>query len=141
MILYCDTSALLKLDIAEPGADQMAKQAAACDVLAVNRIAWIEAHAAFARRTRQQPAAANQLDMARQRLVAQWPDFLTLELTTALAAQAARYADGFALRADDSVQLACAQGLQAAQADPVVFACFDLRLNRAAATLGLATLG
>ena len=141
MILYCDTSALLKLYIAEPGADQLAKQAAACDVLAVNRIAWVEAPAAFARRTRQQPAAANQLDMARQRLAAQWPDFLTLELTTALAAQAARYADGFALRADDSVQLACAQGLQAAQADPVVFACFDLRLNRAAATLGLATLG
>ena len=140
MILYCDTSALLKLYIAEPGADQLAKQAAACDVLAVNRIAWVEAHAAFARRTRQQPAAANQLDMARQRLVAQWPDFLTLELTAALAAQAARYADVFALRADDSVQLACAQGLQAAQADPVVFACFDLRLNRAAATLGLATL-
>ena len=109
-------------------------------MLAVNRIAWVEAHAAFARRTREQPAAANQLDMARQRLAAQWPDFLTLELTAALAAQAARYADVFALRADDSVQLACAQGLQAAQADPVVFACFDLRLNRAAATLGLATL-
>ena len=141
MILYCDTSALLKLYIAEPGADQMAEQAAVCDVLAVNRIAWVEAHAAFARRTREQPAAADQLNTARQRLTEQWPDFLSLELTAALAEQAAHYADVFALRAHDSVQLACAQALQAAQADPVVFACFDLRLNRAAATLGLATLG
>ena len=141
MILYCDTSALLKLFVAEPGSDRMAEQAAACSVLAVNRITWVEAHAALARRSREQPAAASQFEAARQRLTHQWPDFFTLELTPALAAQAAHFADVFALRAYDSVQLASAHTLQAAQADTVVFACFDLRFSRAAATLGLAGLG
>lgn len=138
MILYCDTSALLKLFIAEPGSEQMAALALASDMLAVNRINWVEAHAALARRAREQADASSQFETARQRLKDLWPDFLTLELTPTLAEQAARFADVFALRAHDAVQLASAQALRTAQSDPVVFACFDLRLGRAAATLGLA---
>ncbi len=138
MILYCDTSALLKLFIAEPGSDQMMALALASDTLAVNRINWVEAHAALARRSREQADASSQFETARQRLADLWPDFLTLELTPPLAAQAARFADVFALRAYDAVQLASAQALRTVQADAVVFACFDLRLSRAAATLGLA---
>ena len=117
MILFCDTSALLKLFIAEPGAELVAKQAATSTALAVN-----------------------QYEIARQRLTDQWPAFITLELSISLAEQAARFADVFALRADDSVQLASAHLLHSAQADAVVFAGFDLRLCRAAATLGLSGL-
>lgn len=140
MILYCDTSALLKLYIAEPGADRVAEQAAACDVLAVNRIAWVEAHAALARRAREQPTAAAQFEAAKQRLADQWPDFLTLELTATLAGQAAHFADVFALRAYDSVQLASVHSLHLTMGGETTFACFDLRLTKAARVLGLTIL-
>ena len=64
-----------------------------------------------------------------------------VEQTEALAAQAAKFVDVFALPAYDRVQLSNAHALHTAQADPVVFAGFDLRLSRAAATLGPAALG
>ncbi len=141
MIVYFDTSALVKLYVAEPGSAELAPLAAAAQALAVCRITWVEAHAALARRAREQPAAQDTLEAARQRLAEQWPDFVTLELTPALADLAARYADVFALRAYDAVQLAAAQQLRLGVSSDVFFACFDRRLSRAAATLGMGTLG
>ena len=50
MILYCDTSALVKLYLTEVGSAEVARHLAESEGLAVCRIAWAEAHAAFARR-------------------------------------------------------------------------------------------
>ena len=107
---------------------------------AVARKAWVEAHAALARRAREQPADQANIDTARQRLTQQWPDFLTMALTPEPAARAAEFADVFALRAHDSVQLASAHLLHQAQQEQILYGCFDRRLNRAVATLGLARL-
>ena len=46
MILYCDTSALVKLYITEEGSAQLLEQVAAAEAVAVCRIAWAAAHAA-----------------------------------------------------------------------------------------------
>ena len=43
MILFCDTSALVKLYVHEDGTDRVTEQAAASDIIAVCRIAWVEA--------------------------------------------------------------------------------------------------
>jgi predicted adenine nucleotide alpha hydrolase (AANH) superfamily ATPase len=53
---------------------------------------------------------------------------------------AGEYADTFALRGYDSVQLAAAYETKRISQSPVCFACFDLRLNKAAKALGLACL-
>ena len=53
---------------------------------------------------------------------------------------AGRFADGFALRGYDSVQLAAAYTLQRTTAQPLTFACFDRRLNQAAQILKLEVL-
>ena len=53
---------------------------------------------------------------------------------------AGRYADGFALRGYDSIQLAAAQQLQSTIEQPLTFACFDRRLNQAAQLLQLQVL-
>ena len=49
MILYCDTSALVKLYVDEDGSAQVAAALAGADIVAVCRIAWVEALSAFAR--------------------------------------------------------------------------------------------
>jgi hypothetical protein len=49
------------------------------------------------------------------------------------------YADLFALRGDDSVQLAAACLLQQAGGEELQFACFDTRLEKAAKVLGMVT--
>jgi predicted nucleic acid-binding protein len=74
-----------------------------------------------------------------QRLRADWPHYAVVELTQAIVGLAGEYADTFALRAYDSVQLAAARSLQEMAGEEVQFACFDTRLCKAARTLGMAS--
>ena len=77
---------------------------------------------------------------ARQRVAADWSHFLTLEVTQELVELAGEYADAFALRAYDSVQLAAAQTVHRELPGEVKFACFDGRLVRAARVLGIESI-
>ena len=52
---------------------------------------------------------------------------------------AGEFADIFALRGYDSVQLAAARTLQEATQEELHFACFDTRLRKAAKVLGMRT--
>ncbi len=52
MILFCDTSALVKLYIKEEVSDVMMRLADSAFVIAVCRIAWAETMAALTRRAR-----------------------------------------------------------------------------------------
>ncbi len=137
MILFCDTSALVKLYLDEDDTPAVSAQAAVSDLIAVCRIAWVEAIAAMARRSREQSQDTTAIAQARQRFIADWPEFLTLELTPGLAELAGDYADAFALRAYDSVQLAAAQTLHQELPGEVRFACYDSRLVKAARVLGI----
>jgi uncharacterized protein len=138
MIVFFDTSALLKRYVVETHTDVVIKLSQQADTLAVSRLAWVEAHAAFARREREAPQDGSQLLLAKQRFKQDWPLFLLIEPIQPVLDLAADYADTFALRAYDSVQLASAKTLlNAAAARPVTFACFDARLNKAASLLGL----
>lgn len=140
MILFCDTSALIKLLIEEPGTPEMLQASAEALAIAACRISWAEAMAAMARRQREDPLSAAAIELARERLRQIWPSFSLVEVSQPLVETAGRFADGFALRGYDSVQLAAASVLQASTAEPVVFACFDRRLNQAAQLLRLRTL-
>ena len=137
MILFCDTSALVKLYVHEDGTDDMVREAAASDLIAVCRIAWVETMSAMARRSREQPRDAVTITRARHRVVTDWPHYLTLDLTQELVELAGEYADAFALRAYDSVQLAAVQTLHRELPGEVRFACFDGRLVKAARVLGI----
>ncbi|MEP7058970.1 MAG: type II toxin-antitoxin system VapC family toxin [Caldimonas sp.] len=140
MILFCDTSALVKLYVDEPETQTMIEHAAASEVVAVCRIAWVEFMAALARRVREQPDDASAIARARRRLTTDWPHYLTLEITPALAELAGEYAEAFALRAYDSVQLAAARTLHAEMPGDVRFACYDGRLVKAARVLGIESI-
>lgn len=137
MIVYYDTSALVKLYVAEEGSSEMKVLLSEAEIVATVRVSWVEAHAAMARRARERVADTAGIEQARAALRAQWPDFLVLELTQELCERAAAHAEVFALRAYDSVQLAGAHLLRERTGAEVAFACFDRRLNQAAQLLGL----
>ncbi|MFN7572976.1 MAG: type II toxin-antitoxin system VapC family toxin [Betaproteobacteria bacterium] len=139
MILFCDTSALVKLYVEEPSSAELRALVHAAEAVAACRIAYAEARAAFARRGRESAADSAKLDQARAALTSDWPHYLTIEVTQPLVQLAGDYADVFALRAYDSVQLAAARTTAQHANDEVGFACFDHRLNKAAAILGLTT--
>lgn len=140
MILFCDSSALVKLYVREHGSDQVIEAARAADVVAVCRIAWVELMAALARRAREQSVDAAAVAQARTAFAADWPHYFTVDLTQPLMELAGDYAEAFALRAYDSVQLAAVQSVHRELPGEVRFACFDSRLSKAAGVLGIGVL-
>lgn len=140
MILFCDTSALIKLLISEPGSDRMHQASLEAESLAVCRLTWAEAMAGLARRQREHPEDTEALEQARQQLIVSWEHCTIVEVTQRLVETAGRFADGFALRGYDSVQLAAAHELHRSSDQPVTFACFDQRLRQAAALMRLDVL-
>jgi predicted nucleic acid-binding protein len=140
VILFCDTSALIKLLIIEPGSDQMQQASSQADAIAVCRITWAEAMAGMARRLREQPKDAEVLEQARQQLIQSWPHCTIVEVSQQLVETAGRFADAFALRGYDSVQLAAAHELHLSTDQPLTFACFDRRLKQSASLLQLEVL-
>jgi len=140
MILFCDTSALVKLYVKEPQSKRVTEAAEASEMICVSRIAWVELHAAVARRGREVPESQPALEMVKQQFREDWPRFGVLETSQALVEMAGEFADAFALRAYDAVQLASAARLKQAVDEGLLFACFDRRLNQAAGLLGMQVL-
>lgn len=137
MILFCDSSALVKLYLQEEHSDAIGAQAAVCEGIAVCRIAWVEVMSAMARRSRERAQDATPISVARMRFESDWSHYLCLEVTQELVALAGDYADTFALRAYDSVQLAAAEIARRDLPGEVQFVCFDARLAKAARVLGI----
>lgn len=137
MILFLDTSALVKLYVVEDGSEATHKAAEKAEILALSRIAWAEFHAALARRARTVPADEPALLQASDALAAQWPNYLILEVSQPIVELSGEYAELYALRAYDAVQLATASYLARQGGQNVQFGCFDRRLNKAAAALGM----
>lgn len=137
MILFCDASALVKLYIVEAGSTELKRYMAKTEVeaVAVCRIAWTEAHAALSRRAREVPKDALFIDRAKAALAKDWPRFVIIEINQELVARAGEYADTFALRGYDSIQLAAAFETGRISGLPICFASFDTRLNKAAKLL------
>ena len=140
MILFCDTSALLKLYITETGSEAVKAKLEDAEAVAVCRIAWAEVHSALSRRVREMPEDAELIEQAKNAIAQDWPSFVVLEVSQILVERAGNYADTFALRGYDSVQLAAAFEAGRVAESPICFACFDLRLNKAAAILGMSCL-
>lgn len=137
MILFCDTSALLKLYILEEGSEAVKARVEEAEAVAVCRIAWAEAHAALCRRAREVAEDAPVIEQAKAALARDWQHFVVLDVDQSLVERAGDYADIFALRGYDSVQLAAAFETGRIARTPVCFACFDTRLNKAARVLGM----
>ena len=140
MILFCDTSALLKLYIVEAGSDALKVLVQEAEAVAVCRIAWAEAYAALSRRAREVPEDALLIEQAKAALAADWSHFVVLEIDQPLIELAGEYADTFALRGYDSIQLAAAFEAGRISQTPLFFACYNMRLNKAAKLLGMLCL-
>lgn len=141
MILFFDTSALVKLYIEEAFSAEVHARADEARMIAVSRIAWAEIMAALARRVRENPVDSEIIEAIRTKARSDWPSYAVIEVTQALVDLAGDYADTFALRAYDAVQLAAARTLQEVASEPMCFACFDVRLQKSAHVLGMQTLG
>lgn len=136
-MLYLDTSALVKLYVREPFTNEMLQLAATHERLASHQILYVEFHATIARLGRESRVTDDQSRQIKQNFLATWPAITQVGLSSSFLERAAELAEGFALRGYDSLHLAAADLLRQTVPAPLVFACFDRHLNRAAKLLGM----
>ena len=137
MILYLDTSALVKAYISEQNSVEVMSAIRGADIVATHLIAFIEAHAAFSRLKREKKINEEEFEFVKTSFVTDWENYLQIENSKNLMLHAVDLAEAFALRAYDSVHLAAAVLLSRQSKQSVIFACFDQHLNKAAKVLGL----
>jgi len=141
VILYLDTSALVKLYVEEENSSTVEHMVSKARIVATHLIAYVEAQAAFARLQREGVISEETLENIQQDFEKDWPHYLKIGLDQSLLNRASELAKAFALKAYDSVHLAAADLLLKEATETVIFACFDKRLNRAAKILGFQLLG
>lgn len=136
-MLYLDTSALVKLYLDEPDRKAVTTAVSKEAIVATQEVAYIEAHAAFSRAEREGRLTQLELERLRSDFDGDWPNYLVVRVSQPLLEQAVKLVDSFSLRAYDAVHLSAAQTLARESPEPLSFACFDRRLNRAAGVLGM----
>lgn len=140
MILFCDTSALMKLYAQEQNSDWTRIQVEGAQTCIVSQVTWVEMCSALSLKVRTNQLTQPQITSAMQRLRLEWSGYVRLALDESLISTAGELALTFGLRAYDSLQLASAQRAHSQAGNTLAFACFDKQLNAAAAALGIHTL-
>jgi predicted nucleic acid-binding protein len=137
MIVYFDTSALVKLYVTEEYSQDVAGLLRSADIAATHEIAFVEANSAFGRLEREAHISQRDFECLTVQFEEDWENFLRVGVNPYLIKRASVLAVSLALRAYDAVHLSAADFIMRNYEDTVLFACFDMKLNRAAQALGL----
>lgn len=138
MSLYLDTSALIKLYVAELGSPDVAHWIASAPRIATSRVAYPEARAALARRAREKALTPAHHRRCVRDLDRDFSSLVVVEVDAAVAQLAGELAAEHALRGFDALHLASAITLRGAAAEFSAFGVFDTRLEAAARAEGFA---
>jgi uncharacterized protein len=138
LILFLDTSALVKLYIAEPGSERMREAAGRGEPVVVSVLAFAEIHATFARRRREELLTDTELEQLLLGFASDWEELKQVPVGAVVLNRVPGLCKHHPLRGADAVHLASAlllheEGLE------VIFACSDRHLLEAASAEGLAT--
>lgn len=138
MILYLDTSSLIKLYVAEAGSEEVRDLVDRASVVATSVVAFAEARSAFARLEREGTLSPEQHASVRGAFLRDWDSFLKIRVLRRVYERAGELTEVHALRGFDAIHLASfLEVLDQADGDEVEFSAFDARLQ--AAARGVAT--
>ncbi len=106
MIVYLDTSSLVKLYVDEPGSADVRRLVERAEIVAASVVAYPEARASLARRRRERSLTVAAHRRTKAALDADWPRVLALDVSSPLARSAGDLADRHKLRGFDALHLA-----------------------------------
>lgn len=136
MIVYLDTSSVIKLYVSEDGSEVVRRLVGSASIVSTSIVTYPESRAALARLRREGALTAAKLKSAKRQLDEQWPSFVAILATNALCQAAGDLAEQYALRGFDSIHLASfAEVANRAGPRQTRFSSFDDRLNEAARKL------
>ena len=140
MILYLDTSALVKLFVPEAHSETVRAAVAAGSVVATQLLAHVEACSAFARLAEAR-GDKSLFQRLRRELDAHWAEWEIVQIEELLVRRAGEFCARYRLRGYDSVHLAAAERIHGASGHADFrFGVFDANLARAARSLNLPLL-
>jgi len=140
MILYADTSALIKRYIIEAGSDEFRQWVAAAQIVGTSRIALAEANAALARAVRMGKVSSRTAESGARLLETDWASYARLPVVERTVKYAAELAWRYGLRGYDAVHLASADLWRATLSTPVTLVAYDRQLWSVARQVGLDVL-
>jgi predicted nucleic acid-binding protein len=133
VILYLDTSSLVKLYVEERGSAEVGSLVEQADVVATSVVAYPEARAALAQRKRERSLTVGGWRRAKAAFEADWPRVLALDVSSPLARSAGELAERHRLRGFDALHLASYLAIATEfPEEDVRFSSADRNLERAA---------
>ncbi len=137
MILYLDTSALVKLYVHEKNSQETRELVHEAEVVATSKVAYVEARAAFARKLREHGLTRREYRSIIEGLDQDWETYFIIDVSDNLVKVAGLFAEKHALKAFDAIHLTSSVVLRKQSERTVKFSCFDERLTSAAQREGL----
>ena len=132
MMLYLDTSALVKLYVDEPISGELTSAVDEAEAVATSLLAYAELRAAFARARREARLSAQAYRHVVEAFVKDWTRYIAVQVTDRLVKDAGDLAAQRALRGYDALHLASALSLREQVSSSVIFLAFDRELTVAA---------
>ena len=139
MILYLDSSALVKRYVAEPGSPDVNEAISRADLIGTALISRAEVAAALAKAARMDALTPEDAWASLQLFREEWSDLVQVQVTEMLITRADTFAWEHDLRGYDAVHLAAASLWQDAMNAQVTLSTFDRRLWERAGRVGLAS--
>jgi len=136
VILYCDTSAIVKRYIEEEGTAKVDVLWDKAAEIATSAVAYAEGMAAFRRKRRERVLSRKGYTCAVTAFNEEYLSFVLIQISPQLNMIVQRLIEKYPLRGFDAIHLASALIIKESWTD-VVFACFDKAINRAAKREGL----
>jgi len=125
MIIYLDTSALVKLYVEESGSQRVREEIEKVEVVATSRIAYVEARAGFSRKLREGEFKKREHRQVVEDFERDWVNYFIMEVSEDVARLGGSLTEGHSLI------------LQNRLCSGVCFLCFGEQLKRAAQAEGL----
>jgi len=139
MILYLDTSALVKRYFREPFSEGIVSRWGSAAHLVTSFVAYAETMAALHRKKREANVAEDLFRRITEQFHEDWQSFVRVEVNVGLEPYIHEVFERHALRGFDAIHLASALLIRERLPRELVFACFDAGLLRAARGEGLET--
>lgn len=139
MILYLDTSALVKRYFKEPYTEDVIDWWQKADEIVTSSVAYAEAMAAFHRKKRDAGLQNAVMQQIVSDLRADWSGFIRIQVNDELNETIDKAVALHPLRGFDAIHLASAMIIHEKFKDDLLFACFDKNLSQAANAEGIQT--
>lgn len=131
MVVYLDTSSLVKLYVEEKDSVKLTALVRSSKVAATSLVAYAEAKGAFARRYREKAFRRREYEHLISFFDKDWDNYLIVRVGKDLVRLAGDLAEKHGLRGFDAIHLSSALTLCRELSAPVIFSCSDRKLQEA----------